>query len=246
MNNTEKDILYIVIPAYNEEENIEALINDWYPVVEKHSGNGKSRIAVINDGSTDGTECILKSLACGRPLLRVITKQNEGHGQAVLDGYAYALENGADYVFQTDSDRQTSPSDFEIFWRQRIRFDAVIGNRRMREDGAGRRLVSKTATFLIASILRVWVNDANTPYRLMKAQALKECLKYIEDDETIPNIMLSAALRRKGYKVLYRDIQFKARRAGKNSVNLKKIAVMGAGAVKRMIRLDERLREDGV
>lgn len=41
------DILYIVIPAYNESQNIRQLINDWYPVIEKHNGNGKSRLIII-------------------------------------------------------------------------------------------------------------------------------------------------------------------------------------------------------
>lgn len=246
MDRSEQDILYIMIPAYNEEENIEALIEDWYPVTERHSGGGRSRLVVINDGSTDGTEEKLKAASDGRPLLEVITKQNGGHGQAVLCGYEYALKNGAEYIFQTDSDRQTSPADFENFWRQRQRFDAVVGNRYMREDGVSRMLVSKAVCLLIASILHVRVRDANTPFRLMKASALEDCLKYIEDDEKVPNIMLSAVFKRKKYRVLYRDIQFKARRAGKNSLNLRKISVLGADAVKRMRRLDERLRADNI
>lgn len=44
------EILYIVIPAYNEETNIEQCINDWYPVVEKHNGGGYSRLVIIDDG----------------------------------------------------------------------------------------------------------------------------------------------------------------------------------------------------
>ena len=49
------DKLYIVIPAYNEQDNIEQVINDWYPVIEKHNGNGQSRLIVIDDGSKDST-----------------------------------------------------------------------------------------------------------------------------------------------------------------------------------------------
>ena len=47
--------LYIVIPAYNEEENIEQVLEGWYPIVEKHRGNGCSRLVVIDDGSRDRT-----------------------------------------------------------------------------------------------------------------------------------------------------------------------------------------------
>ena len=45
--------LYIIIPAYNESENIEKTISDWYPVVESHNEEGNSRLVIINDGSKD-------------------------------------------------------------------------------------------------------------------------------------------------------------------------------------------------
>ena len=45
--------LFIVIPAYNESENIEQTIRDWYPIVESHNEEGKSRLVIINDGSKD-------------------------------------------------------------------------------------------------------------------------------------------------------------------------------------------------
>ena len=49
------DTLYIVIPAYNEEENIRQVINGWYPIIEKYNGNDKSKLVVIDDGSKDKT-----------------------------------------------------------------------------------------------------------------------------------------------------------------------------------------------
>lgn len=49
------DTLYIVIPAYNESENIKRTIEEWCPVVEKHNGGGASRLVIINDGSRDDT-----------------------------------------------------------------------------------------------------------------------------------------------------------------------------------------------
>ena len=55
--------LYIIIPAYNEEENIEKCVNDWYPVITRCDTNGESRLVIINDGSKDNTFEKLKSLA---------------------------------------------------------------------------------------------------------------------------------------------------------------------------------------
>ncbi len=104
------DSLYIVIPAYNEEANVENVVKDWYPVIEKMSD--KSRLVIIDDGSRDNTYKILTRLAEKRPKLIALTKPNAGHGATVLYGYNYAIEKGADYIFQTDSDGQTLPSEF--------------------------------------------------------------------------------------------------------------------------------------
>ena len=113
------DTLYIVIPAYNESENIKRTIEEWCPVVEKHNGGGASRLVIINDGSRDDTYEIASAECETHPLLTVLTKPNGGHGSTVLYGYRYALENGADYIFQTDSDGQTDPEEFEKFWQIR-------------------------------------------------------------------------------------------------------------------------------
>ena len=80
------DKLYIVIPAYNEQDNIEQVINDWYPVIEKHNGDGQSRLVIIDDGSKDSTYEKLKQYAKTRPLLTPLTKPNGGHGATVLYG----------------------------------------------------------------------------------------------------------------------------------------------------------------
>ena len=131
--------LYIVIPAYNESANIERTIDQWYPVVERHNDEGKSRLVIINDGSKDHTYQLLQKCAASRPLLIPLDKPNGGHGPTVLYGYRYAIQNHADYIFQTDSDGQTNPDEFEPFWNQRGRYDAVIGTRSVRGDGKSRK-----------------------------------------------------------------------------------------------------------
>ena len=134
MNNT----LYIIVPAYNESANIEAFINDWYPVIESHNASGQSRLVIINDGSKDNTEEILNKAAASKPLLIALTKPSGGHGDTLLYGYSYAIEHGADYIFQTDSDGQTLPSEFDSFWNERDKYDAIFGNRTDRKDSRGR------------------------------------------------------------------------------------------------------------
>ena len=62
------DSLYIVIPAYNEEETIHKVLDQWYPIVEKYDGGGRSRLVVVDDGSRDNTHEILTSYARENPL----------------------------------------------------------------------------------------------------------------------------------------------------------------------------------
>ena len=85
-----RDNLYIIIPAYNEEENIESVAREWHKVVEK-IGND-SKLVIINDGSKDNTYKKLCKLKKELPYLEPINKKNEGHGATVLYGYHYALE----------------------------------------------------------------------------------------------------------------------------------------------------------
>ncbi|MBQ6469563.1 MAG: glycosyltransferase family 2 protein [Lachnospiraceae bacterium] len=225
--NADGDVLYIVVPAYNEQENIGRLIDDWYPVVERHSGNGRSRLVIVNDGSRDRTGEIIEEYAETRPLLKQIRKPNGGHGSALMKGYGCAVSAGADYIFQTDSDGQTLPREFESFWNLREYYDAVIGNRWAREDGIGRIFVEQTLLFILRVIFGVRMPDANAPFRLMKRELLEKYLGRMPADYNLPNVMLTTFFVRSHEKVCFRKITFRPRQAGKNSINPKKIVKIG-------------------
>ena len=95
------------MPAYNEAENIEDTIKQWYSVIEKLSMRDISvKLVIANDGSNDNTYAIMEELMETYPLLAPIDKKNSGHGSTILYLYRYAIENRADYIFQTDSDGQ--------------------------------------------------------------------------------------------------------------------------------------------
>ena len=232
----------MVIPAYNEEANIRETINEWYPIVEKHNGGGLSRLVIVDDGSRDSTPEILKEEAKSRPLLVNLRKENGGHGAAVLYGYRYALENGADYVFQTDSDGQTLPSEFEPFWRQKERFSMVIGQRVNRQDGISRIIVTKVLKLVLFTIFHVWIKDANTPYRLMEARELKRSMEYVDATEPLSNVCLSVVYAKKKKSVLFRPITFRPRQGGVNSINIPRIFRIGRDALKRFSDLNNRLK----
>jgi len=238
------DKLYIVIPAYNEQDNIEDVVKDWYPVVEKTGAD--SRLVIIDDGSKDATYAKLQELQKDRPQLEPIHKENGGHGATVLYGYRYAIEHGADYIFQTDSDGQTLPSEFDEFWNQRAEYDMVIGHRKGRQDGFSRVVVTKVLKAVCLLCFHVNVQDANTPFRLMKAESLNKEIGLIPQDYNLSNVVVSVLFIKKGYKVKYLPITFRPRQGGVNSINLKKIAKIGQKAVKDFIQINKIIKASEV
>ncbi|MCR5106868.1 MAG: glycosyltransferase family 2 protein [Lachnospiraceae bacterium] len=237
------DKLYIVIPAYNEEMNIENVVNDWYPIVEKYGLEEGSRLVVINDGSKDHTYEKLLELAKDREGLLPVTKPNGGHGATVLYGYNHALEAGADFIFQTDSDGQTLPSEFHDFWKLRNEYDMVIGNRSGRQDGASRVFVTKILKAVIRICFHVTVTDANTPFRLMKAETLRNYIGLIPKDFNLSNVLISVIYAKKGLKVKYLPITFRPRQGGVNSINMKRIFGIGKQALIDFSRINKTLRK---
>lgn len=229
---TKTDRLFIIIPAYNEQDNIRQVLDDWYPVIESHNGNGESRLIIIDDGSKDDTYRIMKKYATDHPLFKPITKTNSGHGATVLYGYHYSLKHGADFVFQTDSDGQTLPSEFEQFWQQREAYDMIIGWRNNRQDGKSRIFVTRILRLVIRICFGVSIKDANTPFRLMKADILRTYIDLIPKDFNLSNVVLSVIYAKKGCRVKYLPITFRPRQGGINSINMKKIFKIGRQALK--------------
>ena len=235
------DRLFIIIPAYNEQENIKQVVTDWYTVVEKYGND--SRLVVIDDGSRDSTYSILQGLVKTMPRLIALTKENSGHGSTVLFGYRYAIENGADYVFQTDSDGQTLPSEFEPFWIARNKYDLSIGYRNKRRDGLSRIFVTKILRLVVYICFRVYVLDANTPYRLMSAATLKENLKYVPDDFFLTNVAVSAIYKKRRQKVHFIPISFRPRQGGTNSINIFKIFKVGLSSIRSFIVINDKVEQ---
>ena len=230
-------VLYIVMPAYNEEESIRTTLDAWYPIVEKHNETGRSRLVAVNDGSRDNTYGIMLEYAETHPLFVPLTKQNGGHGPTVLYAYDYAVKCGADWIFQTDSDGQTDPAEFDAFWDLREEYDAVFGNRTARGDGRSRAFVEKVVCRLVKHYFGVKVPDANAPFRLMKAEKVKTYLSKLKPDYNLPNVMMTTYFVYYKDRVAFRKISFKPRTRGTNSINIKKIVKIGKNALKDFRRL---------
>lgn len=231
--------IYFVMPAYNEAVNIEETIRQWYPVVEKAGAD--SRLVIANDGSKDETYAIMRKLQSEFPQLIPLDKANSGHGPTVIFLYKYAIEHGAEYIFQTDSDGQTSPNEFQQFLDAINDYDCVMGNRPVRGDGKDRKLVENVLRTYVWLFFHVWVPDANAPFRLMKADIVKKYLQVMPDDFNLPNAVLSACFSKFHEKVTYKDITFKPRRGGVNSINPKKIFKIGWKAITDFYKISRTL-----
>jgi dolichol-phosphate mannosyltransferase len=110
------------IPVYNEETHLEVVLRR----VRRHS----DRIAVINDGSTDGTARLLAR----QPALEVITHpQNRGYGAALISAFAYALEQDIDVLVTMDCDGQHEPSRIPVLLEAIHDADIVSGSRYLRD-----------------------------------------------------------------------------------------------------------------
>jgi len=224
------DNLYIIIPAYNEEENIESVAREWHEVVQGISNN--SKLVIIDDGSKDSTYEKLQKLSNELSCLVPMTKKNSGHGATLLYGYNYALKNNAKYIFQTDSDGQTLPSEFNQFWTKRNDYSVLIGHRNHREDGMSRVFVTKTLKFVLWSIFHLKITDANTPYRLMSNEVLKKYIRKVPKEFNLSNVMLTVLFLKNNEHVKFIPITFRPRQGGVNSINMRRIIKIGYQAVK--------------
>ena len=224
------DTLYIVMPAYNEAENMETVVRQWYPVLSGKSPD--SRLVVDDAGSTDGTHELLLRLKTELAQLEILDTEEKGHGPKLMALYGYAVRQGAGYIFQTDSDGQTFPEEFGAFWERREQYDGQFGWRKERGDGAVRDFVERVVCFLLRLYFGVRIPDANAPFRLMKTEAVGKYLGRLPETYELPNIMLTAFFVKGTERTAFPEIRFAPRTKGRNSVNIPRICRIGLRALR--------------
>ena len=204
----------IVMPAYNESDIIATVVREWHAEVIARLPS--SELIVVDDCSTDGTGPVLLMLAAELPSLRVVrSERNSGHGPAVRLGIQRATR---EFVFHTDSDRQHLAGEFWNLWAARAGCDFVFGVRRRRQDGAWRTFVSTFMRLLNFLIWGLWIADANCPFRLMRAEALRTVLRRIPRDSFIPMVMVSILARKLGMTVCEVSVTHLPRTGGQQSL----------------------------
>ncbi len=114
----------IVIPTYNEAENVEALIT------EIHKNVPQINILFVDDNSPDGTGRLIKKLKARNPKILLLERaQKNGLGRAYIDGFKIALEKGFEYIFEMDADFSHDPKELPNFLNEIVENDLVIGSR---------------------------------------------------------------------------------------------------------------------
>ncbi|MBN9660490.1 MAG: glycosyltransferase family 2 protein [Acidobacteria bacterium] len=223
--------LTIVLPAYNEELNIAQVVGQWCSVAGRV---GNARVLVVDDGSKDRTRQILNTLLAIHPELLVIHQQNGGHGAAIQTGYRVALDMDSEWIFQTDSDGQTSTDDFQAFWSRRAECPFQTGVRHSRHDPAIRILLSQWHERLVDFLFGVPVRDPNVPYRLMRADLVRRYLELIPAAAFAPNVMMSVLASRQGV-FTSRPVAHAARAAGQTSVKGWRMVRMGVRSLREYL-----------
>ena len=227
------------MPAYNEKDNIEEVVTSWYPVLEGKSPD--SRLVIADSGSTDDTHGILLNLKETYPQLEILSDTGKYHGPKVIALYDHAIKNGADYIFQTDSDGQTLPEEFDAFWQLRNGYKGIFGHRVVRGDGKSRAFVEKVVCFLLKCYFHVKVPDANAPFRLMNAKTVAKYLPKLDKDYNLPNIMMTTYFAYYKEEMTFKEVTFRPRQGGKNSINIRKIVKIGWKALKDFRKLKKAM-----
>lgn len=237
------DVLYIVMPAYNEEENIEKTVRSWYPLLKGKSP--ESRLVIADSGSVDKTHEILEKLKQEFPQLEILSSTGKQHGPKVIALYQYAISCGAEYIFQTDSDGQTNPEEFNDFWNLRNSYVAVLGHRQVRGDGPQRAFVERVVCFLLKLYFGVKVPDANAPFRLMRAETVNKYIHNMPEDYNLPNIMMTTYFAYYKENIVFKKVSFQPRQGGVNSINIPKIVKIGWKALGDFRRFKKQMKNGG-
>ncbi len=205
--------LSIILPAYNEEANIERAVRDAAaaakPLVESYE------LVVVDDGSRDGTWGVLSRLEQElNPCVRGVRHEaNRGYGSALRRGFSEA--RGA-LIFYTDSDNQFDLTELEDFIPLMAEWDAVLGYRMDRQDPFSRLFISNCYNFLASTAFGMSVRDLNCSFKLFRRDALRslelECDNFFIDTELVVRLHLA------GWRYMEKGVRHFPRTAGRSTV----------------------------
>lgn len=225
----------IIIPTYNESENIGEMLER---LLALPSGVD---VLVVDDGSPDGTAELVRSRMMGEPRVHLLERPRKmGLGSAYRDGFRYALEHGAEYIFEMDADFSHDPAVIPRFLEAAQEVDLVLGSRYL--DGKvtvvnwplDRLILSYSANLYTRIVTGLPLYDATGGFKCFRRRALESVrLDLVKSDGYAFQIEMSFKCWRKGMRIREIPIVFTDRRAGVSKMS-RHIIWEAAGLVWRL------------
>lgn len=209
---TKLESLSIFFPFWNEENNVEAVVEKAIPIAQRIAR--KWEILIIDDGSSDGTLKRAESLVKKYPQVRVISHMpNRGYGAALKSGFENAIY---DVIVFTDGDGQFDFSEVDGFIEGIENNDLVIGYRKKRRDNPVRHI--------LMNMLKMWdyiffgfnFKDIDCGFKMFKRSALLGLLPFRSEGAMITTEILAKAVK-KGLKIKQVEVTHHPRQFGKQS-----------------------------
>jgi len=166
--------LLIVIPTYNEIENIESFVFSVF------SSAPEAHILVIDDNSPDGTAAVVEKIAVDKPLLHILKRSGKlGVASAFLDGFSWGINNGFDILLAMDADFSHNPKYIPLMLKEIENADLVIGSRNVRggaiEDRTFvRNMLTKGGALYCRTILNCPIRDFTSGYNMWRRTTLEK------------------------------------------------------------------------
>jgi glycosyltransferase involved in cell wall biosynthesis len=214
----ENSPVLIVMPAFNEEESIRQVIDDLL------GSKLKLHVLVINDGSADKTENVIRGIMEETDRLFLLNLPNNiGIGGAVQAGFKFACRNGYSMVIQVDGDGQHRADQIEKLLHPLRENDAdvVIGSRFLEDNGFNSSLLRKAGikffTMLISTLTRRHVTDPTSGFRAFGRTTLEYLAENYAEDYPEPESII--ILHRRRFRFLEVPVIMNCRSGGKSSLS---------------------------
>ena len=167
MNNNS---LSVILPVYNEENNIKTTIEHSVDFLKKQDYFSEYEIIAVNDGSADQTALILEKLVEQLECLKIVThSKNMGYGRSLVSGVCAARFS---WVLMMDSDGQLKINALSDMVSYIPDYDIITGYRHKRRDPFHRILIGKVYTFLACSLFGFKLKDVNCGFKLLRKEIL--------------------------------------------------------------------------
>jgi dolichol-phosphate mannosyltransferase len=213
----------VVIPTYNEAQNIRKLITDIITETK-----GEVDILVVDDNSPDGTANIVEELQKEFQNVFLLKRPNKaGLGTAYVEGFKFALQRNYEYILQMDADFSHEPKDIPRFLEEIKKCDLVIGSRyiggvRVLNWPLSRLFLSVFANFYTKTITGMPIYDATGGFKCFRRKVLESInLSKIKSNGYAFQIEMNFKAYVKNFRICEMPIVFTDRVSGKSKMNKK-------------------------